>query len=95
MNSELREKIARALCDAAPARLEAEFLPIDPPILADAALSAITEAGFVIVPREPTEAMLRAARNAPMPAVHLNSLSAYEDLESNVRWKAMIEAAGQ
>ncbi|GFM29285.1 hypothetical protein [Novosphingobium sp. PY1] len=40
----LREKVAQAICDAAPARLEAEFLPIDAPFLADAAIRTVLEA---------------------------------------------------
>jgi hypothetical protein len=39
--TELREIVALAIADAAPARLEAEMLPIDPPILADAAIAAM------------------------------------------------------
>lgn len=38
------EEIARIICDAAPARLEAEFLPIDPPMIARAILPLIRAA---------------------------------------------------
>lgn len=39
--SDLKQKVAEAICEFAPARLECEFLPIDPPILAQAALTAV------------------------------------------------------
>jgi len=52
-------------------------------------------AGCVLVPIEPTEEMLKAARNAPMPAVWLDSISARANLASSTQYKAMISAAPQ
>lgn len=37
--------------------------------IAQAALTAITEAGYAVVPIEPTEAMLEAARDVPFIAM--------------------------
>jgi len=52
-------------------------------------------AGCVLVPIEPTEEMLKAARNAPMPAVWLDSISARANLASSTQYKAMLSAAPQ
>jgi hypothetical protein len=46
-----------------------------------------------LVPIEPTPAMLRAARNAPIPMVLLDSISARQDLEAKAKYSAMIAAA--
>lgn len=45
---------------------------------------------MVIVPREPCGEMLNAARNAPIPLVHLDSMSARQDLEFSARYKAAV-----
>jgi len=54
MADKLREAVARALAFKIVSR------QIEAGGLADAALSAIAEAGYVVVPREPTETMVKA-----------------------------------
>lgn len=58
------ESVARAVCDAAPARLECEFLPIDPPILAQAAIAAhlawLEANGFAVVPPDVLQFLMGA-----------------------------------
>ena len=49
--------------------------------------------GLAIVPVEPTERMLEAARRAAIPMVYLDSLTARQDLEIGARYRAMIAAA--
>jgi len=60
---------------------------------AQAALAAQRAMGLVLVPEEPTDAMLKAARNAPIPLVYLDSIAARQDLEFLSRYRAMIAAA--
>ena len=45
------------------------------------------------VPVEPTSEMLAAARNAPIPAVMLDSISGRMDLELSSKWSAMLAAS--
>ncbi|MBQ5963187.1 Lar family restriction alleviation protein [Massilia sp. ZL223] len=49
--------------------------------------------GYKLVPLTATPAMLEAARNAPMPMVMLDSISARMDLEAQTRYAAMLRAA--
>ena len=49
--------------------------------------------GWKLVPIEPTEEMVNAARNAPIPAVHLDSISAMADIRNKVCYRAMLTAA--
>ena len=58
------------------------------PELAAAALRAVADAGFVIVPREPTEAMLKAGEDA-IPAGHGQAWLFAKDC-----YAAMIAAGG-
>jgi N-glycosylase/DNA lyase len=60
---------------------------------AQATLAARRAMGPVLVPAEPTKAMLKAARNAPIPPMHLDSIAARQDLEFLSRYRAMIAAA--
>jgi DNA-binding LacI/PurR family transcriptional regulator len=57
---------------------------------AQAALDAQRARGLVVVPVEPTEAMLKAARNAQIPLVYLDSIAAAQDLDFLSRYRAMI-----
>ncbi len=49
--------------------------------------------GYVVVPVNPTEAMLDAAIRAPLPAVSLDSHRAREHLIDRTHYKAMLAAA--
>ena len=78
--SELRERVAWALADCEPYAVGQQ---------ADAALSAIREAGYEIVPREPTKTMLIAGGQhiaiAPTGTARLvwaAMLSAHQDKEN-------------
>lgn len=51
------------------------------------------EATHVLVPKQPTPEMLEAARNAPLPAVMLDSIRAKEDLRNKTTYRAMLAAA--
>ncbi|MFK3770839.1 hypothetical protein [Pseudomonas putida] len=50
---------------------------------------------MVSVPREPSAEMLDAARNAPIPLVHVDSMRARQDLEFAARYKAAVARASQ
>ena len=49
--------------------------------------------GFVLVPKEPTQKMLDATINIPIPAVYVDSISGQHKLKVAAYYKAMIEAA--
>ena len=49
--------------------------------------------GFVVVPKEPTQKMLDATINVPIPAVYVDSISGQHKLKVAAYYKAMIEAA--
>ena len=49
--------------------------------------------GFVLVPKEPTEEMLDATINLPIPAVYMDSISGQRKLEATAYYKAMINKA--
>ena len=49
--------------------------------------------GFVLVPKEPTQKMLDATINVPIPAVYVDSISGQHKLEVAAYYKAMIAAA--
>lgn len=49
--------------------------------------------GKVLVPREPTEAMLEAGIHAPMPAVLLDSINGQAKLRLKAKYKTMLKAA--
>lgn len=46
--------------------------------------------GYVLMPLEPTQEMLAAANLAPMPMVHINSISGREKLRISTQYKAMV-----
>ncbi|HCG3424828.1 TPA: hypothetical protein NJU29_000351, partial [Acinetobacter baumannii] len=46
--------------------------------------------GCVLVPLEPTQEMLAAANHAPMPMVHIDSISGREKLRISTQYKAMV-----
>ncbi|MDC4535383.1 hypothetical protein [Acinetobacter baumannii] len=46
--------------------------------------------GYVLVPLEPTQEMLAAANHAPMPMVHIDSISGREKLRISTQYKAMV-----
>lgn len=56
-------------------------------------MKTIDDAMWVIVPREPTDAMAAAANSAPIPAVLLDSISGMNRLVFAARWRAAISAA--
>lgn len=47
---------------------------------------------IVSIPLEPTEAMMNAAMNAPIPAVHIDSISGRWKMEFKARFKAALRA---
>lgn len=49
--------------------------------------------GYKLVPVEPTEEMLDAAYNAPLPMVWLDSMRAQYDLKTKAGYKEMLAAA--
>ena len=49
--------------------------------------------GFVVVPKVPTQKMLDATINIPIPAVYVDSISGQHKLKVAAYYKAMIEAA--
>lgn len=57
--------------------------------------SSTAPAGWRLVPVEPTPEMLRAAIDAPRPAVYVDSLSAAENLINSTKYRAMLAAAPQ
>ena len=57
-----------------------------------ARLAGVPE-GWQMVPINPTPAMLAAARNAPLPLVLLDSMSAQQDLMTTSRYTAMLFAS--
>ena len=48
--------------------------------------------GFVVVPKVPTQKMLDATINVPIPAVYVDSISGQHRLKVAAYYKAMIEA---
>ncbi|MCP3790624.1 MULTISPECIES: hypothetical protein [Pseudomonas] len=50
---------------------------------------------MVSVPREPSAQMLDAARSAPVPMVHFDSMRARQDLKFSARYKAAISQCTQ
>ena len=61
---------------------------------ATAAVAALVEAGFAIVPREPTEAMFEKGRKAwKAPRLHVSHTASDEFMTCGVIYRAMIEAA--
>lgn len=85
---ELREVIARALCasESGSTLLWDELTSFDRIAFkrdAQASLDAITEAGFVIVPREPTKEMLKAgARRSPPHGTYCAMIAAATEQQS-------------
>lgn len=65
-----------------------EFVPIAKALAEAPAAPAIPD-GYQVLPIRPTPEMLRRARNAPMPAVLVDSISAREDLRNTAIWDAM------
>lgn len=48
---------------------------------------------FVLVPKEPTEEMKMAGANAPLPAVHIDSISGRAQLSASTCYRAMLAAS--
>ncbi|HAV3050744.1 hypothetical protein [Acinetobacter baumannii] len=76
---ELRVTCHHAACEID--RLRAE--------LEKAKAQAVPE-GYVLMPLEPTQEMLGAANLAPMPMVHIDSISGREKLRISTQYKAMV-----
>ncbi|KQF50723.1 hypothetical protein APC05_19420, partial [Acinetobacter pittii] len=74
---ELRVTCHHAACEID--RLRAE--------LEKAKAQAVPE-GYVLMPLEPTQEMLGAANLAPMPMVHIDSISGREKLRISTQYKA-------
>lgn len=87
MTTPLIEAIARALCwsEGEPANC-AHFYTES----AKAVLSALTEAGYILAPKEPTEAMEEAARDVPFIAMGNGE---YLEPDRADIYRAMINAA--
>lgn len=54
------------------------------------AKAQVVPEGYVLVPLEPTQEMLAAANRAPMPMVHIDSISGREKLRISTQYKAMV-----
>lgn len=81
---EYNEDELRVICNHAACeidRLRAE--------LEKAKAQAVPE-GYVLMPLEPTQEMLGAANLAPMPMVHIDSISGREKLRISTQYKAMV-----
>ncbi|WP_284109468.1 hypothetical protein [Acinetobacter pittii] len=76
---ELRVICHHAACEIDRLRVELE----------KAKAQAVPE-GYVLVPLEPTQEMLAAANHAPMPMVHIDSISGREKLRISTQYKAMV-----
>lgn len=68
--------------------------------MAEAAIKAVRASGYVIVPREPTEAMIvagcRALKDVPADKfmeIELGGRHAMPRFKMDLRWRAMIEAS--
>lgn len=95
---EMKERIARAIrlsggvgagwAESDIERYVEQYAEVDMEAAA-AVLTAIEAAGMVIVPREPTEEMIQAAKNA---ALYLDSCE-YDATEPAGIWRTMIDAA--
>jgi hypothetical protein len=48
--------------------------------------------GYVLVPLEPSEAMLQAAFECPVPAVNVDSISGMQAVYNGAKYKAMLSA---
>ncbi|EPL3427168.1 TPA: hypothetical protein ACJK0K_003035 [Acinetobacter baumannii] len=82
---EYKEDELRVICNHAACeidRLRAE--------LEKAKAQAVPE-GYVLMPLEPTQEMLGAANLAPMPMVHIDSISGREKLRISTQYKAMVK----
>ena len=61
---------------------------------ATAAHAALVEAGFVVMPREPTEAMFEKGRKAwKAPRLHVSHAASDDFMTCGVIYRAMIKAA--
>ncbi|MGQ0440141.1 hypothetical protein ACT4UT_25335, partial [Bacillus sp. B-TM1] len=76
---ELRVICHHAACEIDRLRVELE----------KAKAQAVPE-GYVLMPLEPTQEMLGAANLAPMPMVHIDSISGREKLRISTQYKAMV-----
>lgn len=96
MTNTIREAVARALTESRVDLVKDGYSP-----LADAAiaahLKALEEAGFVVVPREPIEAMIRAAVDADIPGGRIDEDTFREsgigEDDVPVIWRDMIAVA--
>ena len=57
-----------------------------------AAIAQAIPEGFVVVPKVPTQKMIDATINVPIPAVYGDSISGQHKLKVAAYYKAMIEA---
>lgn len=87
----IKEKIARAI----EAKIGAAFLGAMgarvSEDIADAILSAIKEAGYVVVKREPTQKMMKAHGGRLWELAHLGGVRLYKN-QAHADWIAMIAA---
>ena len=84
--------IENAVCD----QLEASGIKADPFRLdGEKIVQVILEqlGDYVVVPKEPTQKMLDATINVPIPAVYVDSVSGQHKLKVAAYYKAMIAAA--
>lgn len=109
MSEQLIEAMARAMKATANAHVEANNArlakagmwpdhrssPTDE-TLCRAALTAISEAGYAVVPRDPTEAMIEAYQNGPFPVTEADDYGDYDNFDNTMArdtWAAMLKAA--
>lgn len=94
MTSDLVEAVARGICDARIPKhvvVSAEFAE-ECHRLARAAISAIEKAGFAVVPREPTQAMMQAYNDQFPPGTSDTIKQSWYDVYGEI-YAAMLNAA--
>ena len=87
-NTPLIEAIARAMQESQAWPMV--FAPGSAESLAQAAIAAVTKAGYILAPKEPTEAMEEAARDVPFIAMGNGE---YLEPDRADIYRAMISAA--
>lgn len=90
----LHKRILTGVCAAALRRSGAIY-DYHETEFSDAVISALEAAGYVVVPKEPTEAMLDAASRARPYREDSGERDGEVDSNSEMTWHAMIAAAGE
>ena len=92
-NPEIDVKNAQYIYDYAHKNVLCEQLRESQFIVWQAAKAQAIPEGFVVVPKVPTQKMLDATINVPIPAVYVDSISGQHKLKVAAYYKAMINEA--